>query len=102
MYVFCVFKLYKKVNRKDQGMPQSQNAANPNGIKLYLREGNANNYCNVHILALEIITPLNECTGRLFKVPFQVFHSAQTQQARDAKKLIERSGYATITNRCQP
>ena len=29
----------------------------------------------MHTLALEIITPLNECTGRLFRVPFQALHT---------------------------
>ena len=43
--------------------------------------------CKVQSLALEIITPLNECTGRLSRG----LHTAQTQQAWYAKKIGEKS-----------
>ena len=47
-----------------------------------MRKRNTKGDCQVQTLALEVITPLNECTGRLS----MGLHTAQTQQAWYAKK----------------
>ena len=48
-------------------------------------KGNAKNDCKVHTLALEIITPLNECTGRILVSLFR-FSTLHKHNRRDTQK----------------
>ena len=64
----------KKGKRKVQGVPQSQTAALPKGD------------CKVQTLAIEIITLLNECMGRLSRVSTRHKHNRSGIQKKKKKK----------------